>query len=73
MRQTRPLFIKDLDWVEYRKVKGEEYALYHYTLTDGDTVTSWTEYPIGERVEHFFSVLKNRPMIRPYKAKRIDK
>jgi len=51
---------------------GNSYMLYWYELTSGDTVTSFTKFKIGARVEHFWSKKYDAPRIRLYKEKRIE-
>ncbi len=49
---------------------GNKYTLYWYELTSGDTVTSFTKYKVGDRVEHFWSKKYDAPRIRLYKERR---
>lgn len=64
-------YIKALkDQKQVKAKDGNEYTLYWYELTSGDTVTSFTKYEINERVEHFWSKKYDAPRIRKYKEKR---
>lgn len=49
---------------------GNSYTLYWYELTSGDTVTSFTKFEVGTRVEHFWSKKYDAPRIRLYKERR---